>query len=92
MNSLPTEEVYMGFEVLTPVVMKNSIFWGYNVMQSAFRLVSFAVYWTVKIEAICSSETSVGSQWTTWRYMQKTVLAAVRVGTNLGAYIAMIRY
>jgi hypothetical protein len=52
---------YVGFEALKAVVMKSC---------SAFILVSFLVYFSkMKMEATCSSETSVDFQRTTRRYI-----------------------
>jgi hypothetical protein len=60
---------YLGFEVLTTVIMKNTIFWHIMLcrlcLQPAFMLVSCLAYpATLKMEAICSSETSVDFKWT----------------------------
>jgi hypothetical protein len=56
--------ILVWFEVLTPVVMKSSIF----CLPPAFTLVSCTAYSrTLKMEAICSSETSVDTQRTTRR-------------------------
>jgi hypothetical protein len=95
------EYAFVGFEVLTAVVMKSTVFWNImpysplNVNEvseehitSIFRveyafvgfhllclppastLVSCSVYsLTLKIEAICSSETSVDIQQTTQNYI-----------------------
>jgi hypothetical protein len=53
----------VGFEVLRAVVMKNSL-------PSALTLTSCSAYSsTLKMEAICSSETLVDFQRTTWRYI-----------------------
>jgi hypothetical protein len=62
----------VGFEVLTAVVMKSANFWDITLcsLLPAFTLVSCLAYSsTLKMEAICCSETSVDFQWTTWRYM-----------------------
>jgi hypothetical protein len=103
---------HVGFEVLTAVVMKSTIFWditlcsllnvnrrfrgiyhlhfqGRRISQTrnqheallatCFTLVSCLAYsWTLKMEVICSSETSVDIQWTTWRYIPE--------GSTLQAY------
>jgi hypothetical protein len=43
---------------------------GYNtVLPPAFILISCSAYSVLKMEATCSSEMSVGFQWTTWRYI-----------------------
>jgi hypothetical protein len=53
----------IGFEVLTAVVPKNSIFWD-------IMLVSCLAYSsTLKIQAICSSEMSADFQRTTRNYI-----------------------
>jgi hypothetical protein len=58
----------MGFEVLTAVVLKSTIFW--DITLSALTLVSCSVYFsTLKMAAICSSETLVDSQRTARRYI-----------------------
>jgi hypothetical protein len=91
------------FEVLTPVVMKSTIFWDITprsplrvnrrfggtyclhlqgrrnklskksaCLLPAFTLVSCSAYFFIlKMEAICSSETSVDTQRTTLRYIPK---------------------
>jgi hypothetical protein len=74
-----TENV--GFEVFTAVVMKSIIFWdvtpcsllSYNRRfggTPAYLLVlAEIISSTLKMEAICSSETSVATQQTTWRHI-----------------------
>jgi hypothetical protein len=59
--------VLVGFEVLTPVVMKSTIFW--DITPPAFTLVSCSVYSTLTMEARCSSETLVDFQRTTRCYV-----------------------
>jgi hypothetical protein len=73
----------VGFEVLTPVVMKSSIFWDITLRSAVkvgwrfggkcgllfFTLVYLAYSPTLKMEATCSSETSVDFQRTTRRYI-----------------------
>jgi hypothetical protein len=63
---------------LTPVVMMSSVFWDITpcsplkvdrVLSPAFTLVSCSAYSTLKMEAICSSETSVDFQRTKRRYI-----------------------
>jgi hypothetical protein len=49
-------------------VMKSSVFWDITPVPSAFTLVSCLTYSTLKIEAICSSETLVDFQQTAQRY------------------------
>jgi hypothetical protein len=87
------QEWGVGFEVITVLVMKSSIFWDIKPCNSwkinrrfgitclhlqdrrifsptAFTVVSCSAYSsTLKMEAICSSETSVDFQRTTWRYI-----------------------
>jgi hypothetical protein len=64
----------LGFEAATAVVMKTSIFWSITLctlFATCIALVScFAHSSAVKMEAICSSETSVDFQRTTQRYIQ----------------------
>jgi hypothetical protein len=70
---------FVGFAVLTAVVMKSTIFWDImpcsplkvnRELPPAFTLVSCLAYSsTLKVEAICSSETSVRFQRTTRRYI-----------------------
>jgi hypothetical protein len=63
------------FEVLTAMVMKSTIFWDTTpcsraLLPTAFRLVFCSAYSSaLKMEAICSSETSVDFQRTTRRYI-----------------------
>jgi hypothetical protein len=88
----------VGFEVLTPVVMKSTIFWyitqcsplkvnrrfrgtcrlhlrisreKYEPCHLLSRWLSFSAYSSLKMEAICSSETSVEFQRTTCRDIAK---------------------
>jgi hypothetical protein len=59
--------IVVGFEVLTAVVMKSTVFWD---ITPAFMLVSCPSYSsTLKMEAICSSKKLVDFQQTTWRYI-----------------------
>jgi hypothetical protein len=55
--------VFVGFEVLTAVVMNSTIFWDItpcSLLPPAFMLVSCSAYFsTLKMEAMGSSETSV---------------------------------
>jgi hypothetical protein len=70
---------YVGFEVLTAVVMKSTIFWDITpcsplkvklCLPLAFTLVSCSAYSsTLKMLAICSSETVIDFQRTTRRYI-----------------------
>jgi hypothetical protein len=72
---------YKGFEVLTAVVMKSTVFWDvtscsplkvswcFRGLPSSFILVSCLAYLTMKLEAICMSEMSVDFQWITWCYI-----------------------
>jgi hypothetical protein len=68
--------VSVGFEVFTAVVMKSIIFWDMTPcsLLSCFSpacllVLSEIISSTLKMEAICSSETSVGTQQTTRRYI-----------------------
>jgi hypothetical protein len=74
---------YVGFEVFTAVVMKSIIFWDMTPCSLSFNRRFGGTYrlhlqgqryrfskpasMQVKMEATCSSETSVESQRTTWR-------------------------
>jgi hypothetical protein len=58
---------YVGFEVLTAVVMKSAILWDTTPCSPLKFNRRFGV--TRQIEAICSSETSVDFQRTTRRYI-----------------------
>jgi hypothetical protein len=73
-------KLYVGSEVLTAVIMKSYIFWDItwcgllkvnehwrNMSPEATLLSCLAYSSTLKMEAICSSETSVDFQWTVWR-------------------------
>jgi hypothetical protein len=63
---------FVGFDVLTAVVMKSSILWNITppCLSPAFTLVSCLAYSsTLKMEVTCSSETSVDFQLTTRRYI-----------------------
>jgi hypothetical protein len=57
---------YVGFEVLTAVVVKSTTLWDitpYSPLPPAFILASSSAYSSaLKMEAICSSETSVDFQ------------------------------
>jgi hypothetical protein len=68
-------------EVVTPLVMKSNVFWDITPYSSlkvsrrftglppSFALVTCLAYSTLKMKAICSSETSVDFQRTTQRYI-----------------------
>jgi hypothetical protein len=69
-----TNIVNVGSEVLTAIVKKsNTVFWDMLIelcLPPAFTVVSCSGYYSVpKMEAMCSSETSVGFQRTTLRYI-----------------------
>jgi hypothetical protein len=69
-----TIDICLGFKVLTAVVMKGTIFWDRTLkvklrFGGTYRLHLQAYSSTLKMEAICSSETSVDFQRTTRRYM-----------------------
>jgi hypothetical protein len=58
----------------------------------AFTLVSCLAYFsTLKIETICSFETSVGSQWTTWRYIPEDGTFHNHRSENLTSYTTWCR-
>jgi hypothetical protein len=60
--------VLVGFEVLTALLMKTTIFW--DITPPVFTLVSCPAYFsTLKMEAIGFSEMSVDSERTTRRYI-----------------------
>jgi hypothetical protein len=70
---------YLGIEVLTMLVIKNTIFWHIMLcrlcLPPAFMLVSclaYSVSW--KMEAICSSETSVDFKWTQCYFPEDSTL------------------
>jgi hypothetical protein len=76
------EKLYVEFEVLTPVVMKSTLFWditpcsplkvGFHLQGRhilSHFLLARLILSTLNMEAICSSETSVDSQRTTRRYI-----------------------
>jgi hypothetical protein len=70
-----SRDIHVGFEVLTPVVIKTAIFCSTlkvkpKDLSPAFELVSCSTYSTLKMEAICSSETSTDFQRTTRRYIK----------------------
>jgi hypothetical protein len=75
--------VSVGFEVITPVVMKSTIFWDTTpkinlstlCSPSILSLVSYSAYPTSKMEAIYSSETSTDFQWATRRYIPEDSVA-----------------
>jgi hypothetical protein len=114
----------LGFEVLTAVVMKSSIFWhitscsslkvnrhfggtyylhlqGQRISQeistnetlfvTCFMLVSCLAYSsTLKMEVICSSETSVDFQRITWRYIpEESRNSAVRIVSLEGRVVGV---
>jgi hypothetical protein len=66
---------YVGFEVLTTAVMTGTIFWDITPCSALkvnrpFTLVSCSAHSsTLKMETICSSETSVDFQQNTRRYI-----------------------
>jgi hypothetical protein len=105
----------VGFEVLTAVVMKKSIFWDITpcsplqmkwcfrgtcclhlqdqrisrlFLSPALTLVSCSTYFSnLKMEATCSSETSVDSQRTTWRYIPENGTLQTYCCENLKSYV-----
>jgi hypothetical protein len=65
---MQTKLTAVGFEVFTAVVMKSIIF----CLPPAYLLVLAEINSsTLKMEAICFSETSVPTQQTTWRHIPK---------------------
>jgi hypothetical protein len=70
---------YVGFEVLTAMVMKRTIFWGITPCSplsvnrrfgGTYRVkAGQLILSTLKMEVICSSETSVDTQRTTRSYI-----------------------
>jgi hypothetical protein len=78
------EYPYIGFMVLTAVVMKSTFFW--LCLLSAFVLVSYSAYSsTLKMEAICSSETSVDFQRATRRYIPEDSTLHPYIGLTISA-------
>jgi hypothetical protein len=67
--------IHVGFEVLTAVVMKSSIFWDITAelyLPPSLMLVCCLAYSsTLKTEVTCSSETSVHFQRSTQRYISE---------------------
>jgi hypothetical protein len=61
-------KLYTEFEVLTVVVMRYNTLYSVE-SQPAFTLECYSAYWTLKIEAIYSSEKSVDFQRTTRRHI-----------------------
>jgi hypothetical protein len=59
---------FVGFEVFTAVVMKSIIFWDMTACHRLARWFAEPISSTLKMEAICSSETSVETQRTTRRH------------------------
>jgi hypothetical protein len=84
-GTIPEQVSFLGFEVLTAVVFKSSFFWDITPCSSlkfnrniggslplAFTLGSCLAYYSIiKIEAICSFETSVDLQRTTRHYIRE---------------------
>jgi hypothetical protein len=81
---LSYSNIFVGFEVLTAVVIKSAIFWNITPcsplsgnrrseehitchLLSGWFLAQL-IFSALKMEAICSSETSVDTQWTIWDY------------------------
>jgi hypothetical protein len=61
MDAAEKRKSLVGFEVLTAVLMKSLCF------SPSFKMVLFSAYSTMKMEAICFSETSVEFERTTLR-------------------------
>jgi hypothetical protein len=79
--------MFVGFEVLTVVVMKSTVFWDIkpcsplkvNRLPPAFMLVSCSAYSLTLQMEICSSEISVDFQWATWCYVPEVSTLEVGV-------------
>jgi hypothetical protein len=65
-SSTTVNPLDVGFEVFTAVVMKSIIFWICHLLP---RWLAEPISSTLKMEAICSSETSVETQWTTGHHI-----------------------
>jgi hypothetical protein len=62
-GNVKNEECYcVGFEVVTPVVVKNSVFWDIT-QCSPVKVSSAAFSSALKMEATCCSEWSVDHVW-----------------------------
>jgi hypothetical protein len=59
----------VGFEVFTAVVMKSIIFWDMTPPPACLMVFAELISSTPKMEAICSSETSVETRRTTRRHI-----------------------
>jgi hypothetical protein len=75
----------IGIEVLTAMIMKSSIFRDISLcLPPDFTLVSCLAYFsTLKLEATCSSETSVDFQRTKGRYIPEDTILRVADSSKL---------
>jgi hypothetical protein len=66
--------ILVGFEVFSAVVMKSIIFWDVtpcSLPPACLLVLAEMISSTLKMEAICSSETPVTTQQTTRRHIQE---------------------
>jgi hypothetical protein len=80
MSGLPIEEIYVGFEVFTGVVIKSIIFWDITPCISSTR----------KMEVMRSSETSVDTQRTTQRHIPEDGTLHDHRSVNLKSYMFLM--
>jgi hypothetical protein len=79
--NLISETVYVkvGFEVLTAVVMKSSVFW--DIILTLVSCLAYSL--SLKMEATCSPETSVDFQRTTRRYSPEDGTLQIKYGFSM---------
>jgi hypothetical protein len=87
--------IFVGFEVYTAVVIKSTIFWDITLCSPvcvnrrchllARWFPAELIYSTLKMEAICSSETSVDTQRTTRSYIPEDGTLQVYLPFTSGA-------
>jgi hypothetical protein len=86
-TSIANISTYVGLEVFTALVMKSNIFWDMtpcsplSVSQLATCLLAELISSTLKMEAICSSETSIDTQRTTWRHIPENNTLHIYINT-----------
>jgi hypothetical protein len=87
-----TERKFVGLQVLTAVVVKNSVFWNIKLLATCFTIVSCLAYsCALKMEASCSFEKSVNFEWTSRHYNpesrnhQKKSSRTLRLGGGCGS-------